>query len=164
VSYRPFPHPAAALTPHRRLETGAPITRDYISLVFHANLQNHLLPAPFAASSSYFFRAPASPNAKLLRQVAKFLSDHGLTYPALMSDLLARLSVVAADRWTVERLHDAVEVKPDDDRARWTATMRAVRLALTGGEPGPSVAATMAVLGRDRVLCRLQRAEEQLAA
>jgi len=147
-----------------RLETGAPITRDYIALVFHANLQNYLLPAPFVASSSCFFRAPASPDAKLLRQVSKYLSDHGLTYAALVSDLVARLSAVESGRWTAERLHDVVEAKPDDDRARWAAAMRAVRLALTGGEPGPSVAATMAVLGRDRVLCRLQRAEDQLAA
>jgi len=94
--------------------------------------------------------------------VTKYLSDNSLTYTALMSDFLSRLSSVPDDQWTTEHLHEIVEIKPDEDRARWTAEMRVARLALTGGEPGPSVAETMAVLGRDRVQERFQNVEERL--
>jgi glutamyl/glutaminyl-tRNA synthetase len=72
-----------------------------------------------------------------------------------MDDFVSQLSSLDAADWDTARLHEIVEIK-DEERPRWTAKMKVVRLALTGGEPGPSIAETMAVLGKERVLQRME--------
>lgn len=147
----------------QRLETGDPITKDYIHAVFRANLQNYLLPETFVKSSSYFFCEPAQFAAKAVRQVTKYLTENNVTYKDLMATLIAQVTSCSEENWNTAGLHDIVELKDEKERPRWTAQMRVVRLALTGGEPGPSVTDTMAVLGKDRTTKRLMQVEHVVA-
>jgi glutamyl/glutaminyl-tRNA synthetase len=139
-----------------RLETGAPITYDYITTVLRANLQNYLLPHKFVQDSSYFFRNPSKYNQKTVRQSRKYLAENCLSYGDLMGEFLSKLLLTKEKDWITAVLHNFVEHNESrEDRPRWMAKMKVVRLALTGGEPGPSVAETMTVLGRERSLSRL---------
>lgn len=141
-----------------RLETGESITNDYVHAIFRSNFQNYILPDTFVKSSTYFFRAPPQFAPKALRQVAKYMAEKNATYTDLMGSLVKR--VTDCEEWTPARLQEIVELKDDAERPRWTAQMRVVRLALTGGEPGPSVADTMVMLGKGRTTERLKQIEK----
>lgn len=153
-----------------RLETGAPLDHAYVSRVLHANQQNYLLPSSFADESRFFYVAPprrSKAMKRVRRQVATWLKRQPhLTYTTLMAPLLARLHAVPTEHWNVTRLEEVV-ARPSLDpkkegeteqtvRELWTAQMRALRLALAEALPGPTLASTMYVLGRERALQRIE--------
>ncbi|KAI5806954.1 hypothetical protein EDC01DRAFT_724780 [Geopyxis carbonaria] len=137
------------ITHGERLETGAEFGLDYIRAVLHANQQNYTLPGDFVGQSAYFFAAPDYANKaakKTLRDLA------GMDISAFVDEV----EKIGEDEWAVETLAPVMDAGRDEDHKNWRARMRFVRLALAGGLPGPSVAATMAVLGRERSLDRLR--------
>lgn len=62
------------------------------------------------------------------------------------------------EEWTEDAIGSAVRQAGDDAEAGGRALYHPVRIAITGREHGPPLAAVMRVLGRERVLRRLERA------
>ena len=153
---KPLPSTITSSPSHSRLETGTPITRDYIHRAFRANLPNYILPASFVESSSYFFRAPTTYEKRPLTQTRRFLETNDATIHHLIKVAIVSLSELGKGEWEPEKLQAVVEMEEGEERKWWVAKMRAVRLALTGGHPGPSVVDTMLVLGRERSIERLE--------
>ena len=145
-----------------RLETGEPITDDYVHCVLRANVQNYVLSKTFVESSSYFFCMPSGFNQKTVQKITRYLGENHLSHNDLMGPFIADVENINESEWKSENLHKIVEIKSEEDRARWTTQMRIVRLLLTGGASGPSVADTMAVLGKKRTVQRLKNTEHGL--
>lgn len=55
-----------------------------------------------------------------------------------------------ADQWK-ELLTDG------GDKKRWTEIMRGLRIALAGGEPGPTLQEVMEIIGRERMRVRVEK-------
>ncbi|KAL7275026.1 Glutamate--tRNA ligase mitochondrial [Rhizina undulata] len=144
------------------LETGEPITEDYIGRVLHYNVRNYTIPSDFVSASSYFFKEPdfsvmSKPVIKSKNQLSKFLSQNAVKIYDIMKPLVEPLNKLSEAEWTVEKLKELTDSKED---GLWQYRMKAVRLGLAAGNSGPSVAETMFVLGKERSMKRLGKLEE----
>ena len=96
---------------------------------------------------------------KVVKQINRYLSENNMTYFELMEFFIAGLEKRSNEDWTYENLHKYVELKEMENRTKWNNKMRLVRLAIAGGEHGPSVAQTMVILGKERTMKRLAQVE-----
>ncbi len=78
--------------------------------------------------------------------------------PELLADVRAALGDLAA--WNEESLHDAFQVLMEKHDLKLGKLAQPVRVALTGGSVSPGIFETAVVLGKDRVLRRLDHAIE----
>jgi len=144
------------------LENGEPITPEYIRAFLHANINAYCLPETFVASSAPLFTARPSTDTKeaqkIVRQIKKYLTEEKVTYEELMDETITAFQKLEGNEWKVETLQD-ISNKGQEDRPRWTAKMRTLRLALMAGVTGPSVAATMKLLGKERAMGRIESAK-----
>lgn len=104
---------------------------------------------------AYFFQAPSGFCQKTVGKIRKFLTEKDTTFSGLMELPIAMLSKVPDGTWREVNLQNLIQRQETECRDSWTTRMNTMRLALTGGESGPSVATTMAILGKDRTMKRL---------
>jgi glutamyl-tRNA synthetase len=102
-----------------------------------------------AASSLFFFREPVMDD----KAVAKHLVPEAR---ALLGEL--RATFAAVGEWTAPALHAALHAFAEARTLGLGKVAQPLRVALTGGTVSPPIDATLAVLGRERVLQRLDRA------
>ncbi len=87
------------------------------------------------------------------KAVAKHLTVEGR---ALLADLRGALDVL--DEWTAPALHAAVQSFAEARQLGLGKVAQPLRVALTGGTVSPPIDATLALLGRERVLNRMDSA------
>ncbi len=103
-----------------------------------------------ARSSVFFFRAPVAYDDKA---VAKHV-------PAAILPLLAEFSVALGGLtdWTAAAIHDALTQFAAASSLPLGKLAQPIRLAMCGGTVSPPIDATLAILGKDETLARLQAA------
>jgi len=102
-----------------------------------------------AASSLFFFREPVMDE----KAVAKHLTPEA---KAVLGEL--RAAFAAVGEWTAPALHGALQAFAEARGLGLGKVAQPLRVAITGGTVSPPIDATLAVLGRERVLQRLDRA------
>ena len=102
-----------------------------------------------AGSSLFFFREPVADE----KAVAKHLTAEALV---LLGELRASLALVSD--WTAAAIHDELMVFATARSLGLGKVAQPLRVALCGGTISPPIDATVALLGRDCVLTRLDRA------
>jgi glutamyl-tRNA synthetase len=102
-----------------------------------------------AQGSLFFFREPVVDE----KAMAKHLTPEGR---ALLAEL--RGTMEALGEWTAAALHDAVQAFAEARQLGLGKVAQPLRVALTGGTVSPPIDATLALLGRARVLARLDAA------
>lgn len=70
-----------------------------------------------------------------------------------LQQLLSELS-----DWQREKLHDIVQNVTEELGLKFGKVAQPLRLAITGGAPSPSIDETLALLGKEKTLARIQRA------
>ena len=103
-----------------------------------------------ALNSRFFFSddVPMDPKA-----VAKHLTGEGL---ALLAKVRARLAGLT--EWTTAAIHDALNALATEVQVGLGKVAQPVRVAVTGTAVSPPIDATLALLGRERALARLDAA------
>ncbi len=99
-----------------------------------------------AQGSLFFFREPVMDE----KSVAKHLTPEAR---ALLADLRSLLATV--DEWTAASLHAAIQAFAEARTLGLGKVAQPLRVALTGGTVSPPIDATLALLGRAKVLARL---------
>jgi glutamyl-tRNA synthetase len=102
-----------------------------------------------AASSLFFFREPVMDE----KAVAKHL---GADAKSLLVEL--RGAFAAAGEWTAPALHGLLQAFAEGRQLGLGKVAQPLRVAVTGGTVSPPIDATLALLGRERVLARVDRA------
>jgi glutamyl-tRNA synthetase len=100
-----------------------------------------------AASSLFFFREPVMDD----KVAAKHLTAESR---ALLAELAATLS--NAPEWNAPALHTLLQEFAAARTLGLGKVAQPLRVAVTGGTVSPPIDATLALLGRERVLARLQ--------
>jgi glutamyl-tRNA synthetase len=99
-----------------------------------------------AQGSLFFFREPVMDE----RAVAKHLTPEAR---ALLGELRAMLATVT--EWTAPALHAAIQAFAEARTLGLGKVAQPLRVALTGGTISPPIDATLALLGREKVLARV---------
>jgi glutamyl-tRNA synthetase len=102
-----------------------------------------------AGSSLYFFREPVMDE----KAVAKHLGPEA---KALLGEL--RGSFTGAGEWNAPALHGLLEGFAEARNLGLGKVAQPLRVAVTGGTVSPPIDATLALLGREKVLARMERA------
>ena len=90
------------------------------------------------------------------KSVAKGLAKEGMG--AILDAAREALLAVPADAWTPEAIDGALDPLPDALDAKKRIVFQAVRVAECGNMVSPPLGETMALIGRDDCLARLDRA------
>lgn len=77
-----------------------------------------------------------------------------------LQDMCSRMQVV--DTWTAEQIEQTIQQYLDDTGMKLGKVAQPIRVAVTGTAMSPSIGATLAVLGKNRTIQRLQRAIEYI--
>jgi glutamyl-tRNA synthetase len=104
-----------------------------------------------ATSSLFFFREPVMDD----KAVAKHLTPEA---KALLAELRAVFAVTG--EWKAPALHAALQVFAEARSLGLGKIAQPLRVAVTGGTVSPPIDATLAVLGREKVLARMDAALE----
>jgi glutamyl-tRNA synthetase len=102
-----------------------------------------------AASSLFFFREPVMDE----KAVAKHLTPDA---KALLAELSSALA--AAGDWSAAALHALLNDFATQRSLGLGKVAQPLRVALSGGTVSPPIDATLALLGRERVLARVEQA------
>ena len=111
--------------------------------------------AEMAEKSAFFFQAPAEYAEKDARKHFKAPAD------AVLADLRARL---ADTEWQAEALHGVVHAVAEAHEVGLGKVAQPVRVAVSGAAVTPPIDQTLALIGRDVTLSRLDAAIAWLAA
>ncbi|MFT5573891.1 MAG: glutamyl-tRNA synthetase [Cryomorphaceae bacterium] len=79
--------------------------------------------------------------------------------PELMNTLIGQLDALV--EWAPEAIHGAVQFVVDSHEVGFAKVAQPVRIAVTGGTMSPSIDQTLALLGREVSMARLQDAAQQ---
>ena len=107
--------------------------------------------AEMAEQSLFFYRDPPDYDPKAVRKV--FTSET----PGLFAQVRAELS--ALRHWTPEALHGAIMAVAQAGGLKLGAVAQPLRIAVCGGPVSPPIDVTLALLGRDDTLRRIETAE-----
>jgi len=106
------------------------------------------------------FAAPVFATAQTLeydeKSVAKGLAKEGMG--AVLDAARAALEAVSANAWTPETIDGALEPLPEALDAKKRIVFQAVRVAVCGNMVSPPLGETMALIGKDDCLARIDRA------
>ncbi len=105
-----------------------------------------------AAASRFFFEAPAAYEDKAAR---KHLAAE--TAPVLEQ---TRAALAKLTDWTAPAVHGAIQALADADGLGLGKVAQPVRVAVSGGSVSPPIDQTLAILGREETLSRIDRAIE----
>lgn len=162
--------------------------KHYIEAILKADARNYTKPSEFVERNKFFFQRPSREDRLSNGSQIKLHSvPHSLDRSILISDfdpIVAALYELPAKEWTAETIGQVIKnavsersretmdsIKDDiEDLANvskpvqisWSrAIHQYIRLAITGGKPGPDSAASMAALGQKETLQRLRDTKEQ---
>jgi glutamyl-tRNA synthetase len=107
-----------------------------------------------AQGSLFFFREPAMDE----KAVTKHLTQEA---KALLAEL--RSAIGAVGEWTAPALHAVIRSFAEARQLGLGKVAQPLRVALTGGTVSPPIDATLALLGREKVLGRLESVLRQVA-
>jgi glutamyl-tRNA synthetase len=102
-----------------------------------------------ASANLFFFREPVMDE----KAVAKHLTPEAR---ALLGEL--RGAFVGAEQWSAPALHVLLQAFAEARTLSLGKVAQPLRVAVSGGTVSPPIDGTLALLGRDRVLARLDRA------
>ena len=103
-----------------------------------------------AEASRFFFEAPASYDSKA---AGKHLTAESA--PILKS---ARESLAKLAGWRPELIHGAIQAQAEAGGLGLGKVAQPLRVAVSGGGVSPPIDQTLAILGREETLARLDRA------
>lgn len=108
-----------------------------------------------AANSRFFFQAPENYDEKAAKK--------HLTVEA--GEVLAQVAAAlrSLESWEVEDLHALVEAQAESAGLKLGKVAQPIRVAMSGGPVSPPIDQTLAILGREETLARLDRAIEWIA-
>ena len=89
------------------------------------------------------------------------LAVASVTLPSLVTAPLlggARERMAALDTWVAPRLHEAIQAVAAEAGAGLGKVAQPIRVAVSGGSVSPPIDVTLAILGRETTLRRLDRA------
>ncbi len=78
-----------------------------------------------------------------------------------LREMHKRLSALA--EWTAPAIHDVLNGLATETRPRARKIVQPVRVAISGGTVSPPIDATLALLGRERTLARIEAAISKIA-
>jgi len=99
--------------------------------------------------SRFFFSEVSDYDAAAMKKWIKPIS------PELVSALIAKLD--ALSEWGAVDIHGAVQAVVDENEVGFAKVAQPIRIAVTGSTVSPSIDATLALLGREKSLSRLQK-------
>ncbi len=97
------------------------------------------------------------------KSVAKGLAKEGLPAAAILDAARAALEALPVDDWTAEAIDAALEPLPEALDAKKRIVFQAVRVAECGNMVSPPLGETMALIGREDCLARIDRARMMTA-
>lgn len=103
-----------------------------------------------ALASRFFFEAPAAYDEKAARK-----NLNAETKPLLEQ---ARGALAALSDWTAPAIHDAIQTLAERSGAGLGKIAQPLRVAVSGGGVSPPIDQTLAILGREQTLARVERA------
>lgn len=142
-----------------KLETGAPLTREYIRIILITCLGNYLTPEKLSETTRYFFKRPnfrVESALKPIKNLVKFFRQSGCSVWDLYHGLVEEVEKIPEEKWTIDTLKVALNWEQMLDVEIWVLRMRLLRLALTDGVAGPGLADVMWALGKERSLERIK--------
>jgi glutamyl-tRNA synthetase len=111
-----------------------------------------------AEASLFFFREPAGYEPKA---AAKHLvAEAGVVLAAVVT----RLQALPAAGWQAAAIHEAISAVATAQSLALGKVAQPVRVAVSGGSVSPPIDATLAILGRERSLARIENARNYAAA
>lgn len=134
------------LHPTSRLAGARPQLRRALLQLFHQRITTL---SELEASSAYFFETPTSWNEKAVKK--HLLKGNGL------DNLAAVTMAISQSEWTVEGLESTVQSFADGQDLPLGKFAQPLRIAATGGPVSPPIFDTLALLGRDECLARIER-------
>ena len=103
-----------------------------------------------AANSVFFFNAPAAyDNNAVRKHVTPDIA-------ALLGELSSRLKGLAS--WDAASIHEAISAFAAEKTLSLGKLAQPIRLAVSGGTVSPPIDATLAILGREETLARIEKA------
>lgn len=109
-----------------------------------------------AENSRFFFQAPAEYEAKAARKHLKAVAA-----PLLAA---AQAGLEALSEWEAQAIHDVIIAVAEREEAKMGKVAQPIRVAVSGGSVSPPIDQTLAILGREETLARLQRARHWIAS
>lgn len=142
-----------------------------VAAVLHADAVNYTTPKQFLARNSYFFCDEPrkawmpGPNDHQLKDAIGLLST---TFRAVTSEqwdeknlkqVFDRIANYMSVQWDQEE-----GARSDEGKSTLSSVQHFLRWTLSGGRPGPRLISTMAILGREVSLRRIEDAASSLEA
>ncbi|MEX2050095.1 MAG: glutamate--tRNA ligase [Steroidobacteraceae bacterium] len=122
----------------------------HLEAVIEAQRERSKTLKEMAVASRFFFEAPAAYEDKAAR---KHLTPE--TGPVLEQ---ARAALAKLANWSAAAIHEAIEALAEAGGLGLGKVAQPLRVAVSGGGVSPPIDQTLAILGRDRTLERLDRA------
>jgi glutamyl-tRNA synthetase len=132
-----------------------PVGRDLVAIVESQRERARTL-REMAENSRFFFVAPTTYEERAAR---KFLTAD---QRPLLVEVRARLA--ALDEWSAARVHAELQAVATGAGGNLGKVAQPVRVAIAGGSVSPPIDLTLAILGREEVLARLDAALTRIAA
>ncbi|PWG62322.1 glutamate--tRNA ligase [Sediminicurvatus halobius] len=107
-----------------------------------------------AENSRFFFREPEGYDEKAAR---KHLGEGSAPVLAAL-----RLALGTLESWTAEAIHAAVQGVADEQDLKLGKVAQPLRVAVSGGPVSPPIDVTLALLGRESTLRRIEAAEAHI--
>lgn len=105
-----------------------------------------------AVNSRFFFRAPAEYDAKAARKNLKQAAE------PLLAGVQSELETL--QHWTAEAIHGVIITTAERAEVKLGKVAQPVRVAVSGGPVSPPIDRTLAILGREETVRRIERARE----
>jgi glutamyl-tRNA synthetase len=109
-----------------------------------------------AENSRFFFHAPVEYEAKAARKNLKAAAA------PLLGGVLAGLE--ALSEWEARAIHEVIIAVAERGEVKMGKVAQPIRVAVSGGSVSPPIDQTLAILGREETLARLQRARHWIDA
>ncbi len=138
-----------------QLEIDPSMGPDLVEIVLAQRERSKTL-VEMAQNSAYFYREPGRYDEKA---ASKNLTEEAV---APLQAALDRLSLLSD--WQSEAIHESVKQVGEDLGLKLGKVAQPIRVAMTGTTISPPIDVTLALIGKERVLARLQRALDYIAA
>ncbi|KAL6721560.1 Glutamate--tRNA ligase mitochondrial [Lecanora helva] len=134
--------------------------REKVAALLRVDAANYSTPREFFERNQHFLCV--EPRPECVVREGDLVTGSGLEY------IGSELSKVSNDQWNEERLKQSFDLavkkmeegRTDDFSSGYRKSLQHfLRWALTGGRPGPSIIASLSILGRDESLSRIKDAD-----
>ncbi|MDN5864586.1 MAG: glutamate--tRNA ligase [Gammaproteobacteria bacterium] len=139
-----------------RLDIAASPDPGKLKLVVAAQRERVKTLAEMAENSRFFFRRPTDYEPKAARKNLKREAE-----PLLAA---VRCELAGLQPWQAEAIHAAVVAVAERASVKLGKVAQPVRVAVCGGAVSPPIDATLAILGREETLARIDRARKWIAS